>query len=154
MQKHRTSWLMTLCIYWLLSFPVWSAVSGSFSINASTDFSTDGSVRLFWQLPANTLIELQKRVPEKNDFFTIYQGQDGATVITGLVDGNYEFRARLKNHEGDFSDWSSTLKLLVEHHSLTRAMTYFFVGAGVFIGTVMLILIGIRQVRSEGGRFE
>jgi len=121
-----------------------------FTIMSSTQNSKDGGFNLSWELPENTRIELQQSGYASPDFKTIYRGSDSATVITGLPDGNYLFRARLINTDGSFSGWNESLKITVEHHSLTRAFGFFLVGAVVFLATLILILSGSKANNTPG----
>ncbi len=121
-----------------------------FTIFSSTDNSNNGGFNLTWQLPVNTQVELQQSGLESPDFKTIYHGSDSATVITGLPDGNYLFRARLINIDGSLSGWSESLSIKVEHHSLMRAFSFFLIGAVVFLSTLILILTGSKANHTHG----
>lgn len=114
-------------------------------LDASPKLSSDGSVRLSWSVPAGGSVDVQRdSQPAFSSPTTLYQGADGASVITGLNDGEYYFRARYESADGHLSDWSDTVAVTVRHHSLTRAAVFFAVGAVVFLSTLLLIVTAAR----------
>ncbi len=117
-----------------------------FNIAASPTLSTDGKVVISWESAANTQVVIQQ---DSNPAFiapsTLYRGSDSASVVTGLVDGDYHYRGRLDNPDGTFSGWSPTVDVRVQHHSLPRAFSFFFVGLVVFVATLSLIILGARR---------
>jgi hypothetical protein len=119
-----------------------SSAVEQFQIQSTTSNSNDGSFNLSWKLPEDSRIELQQYQQNENDYQTFYTGKDSATVITGLPDGDYNYRARLINTDGGLGDWTESISVTVKHHSLTRAFSFFLVGAVVFAGTLLLILFG------------
>ena len=134
----------------LLLIPLIASADGQVEIKSSTTISNDGSFTLSWEIPANSRIELQQAAQQQNIFNTIFTGADSATVITGMPDGDYLYRARLIDAQGNLSDWSSTSTVKVEHHSISRALSFFVVGAIVFFGTLLLILLGGKASRKGG----
>lgn len=134
----------------LLSFI--AVADAQIAIKSSSAISNDGSFTLSWQLPANTEIELQQSNQALNGFKTIYTGADLATVITGLTDGNYFYRARIVGSQGYVSNWSPTLTIKVQHHAIGRAFAFFLLGAVVFVGLLVLILLG-GKITKQGGHF-
>jgi hypothetical protein len=81
----------------------------------------------------------------------VYRGPDRATVLSGLPDGTYYFRARIWQRGEPVTAWSEPVRAEVEHHSLARALGLFALGGVVFAATVALILLGRGQT---GGRYE
>lgn len=75
----------------------------------------------------------------------LYQGGDEATVLTGLSDGAYYFRGRYLDQNGVSSPWSEPVSLSVEHHSLVKALSFFSIGAVVFVATLLLIILGAKR---------
>ena len=138
----------------LLSLSSLAVATEPFKLTVSTSGSTDGSFNISWILPENKRIELQQSKQESPGFTTIYTGSDSATVITGMSDGNYLYRARLLNPDNQFPDdkqsspWTDPLPVSVAHHSLDKAFGFFSVGAIVFIGTLLLIVFGYRTKKS------
>lgn len=133
----------------LVLLPVQALNAEPVKIQSSSDSSTNGSFTLSWEIPSDSVIELQQAVAPDNNFATIYQGTDSATVITGLPNGIYRYRARLANLQDNASDWSAISSIKVEHHQLGRAFSFFVLGALVFLGTVMLIVFGSKSGREE-----
>ena len=131
-----------LLLCFLLILPSMSSAVEQFQIQSTTSNSNDGSFNLSWKLPGDSRIELQQYQQNENDYQTFYTGKDSATVITGLPDGDYNYRARLINTDGGLGDWTESISVTVKHHSLTRAFSFFLVGAVVFAGTLLLILFG------------
>lgn len=130
----------------------WSAQS--LELESSTLHSTNGGFNLTWELPdniqsENNRIELQQSRNNHSDFKTIYTGTDSATVITGLSDGEYLYRARLLSGKNQMTAWSDPVSIQVEHHSLSKAFAFFIVGAMVFVGTVLLILL-VGRMKTPG----
>jgi len=136
----------------LLLLPLIASADGQVEIKSSTSISNDGSFTLSWEIPRNSRIELQQAAQQQNIFNTIFTGADSATVITGLPDGEYLYRARLTDASGNLSDWSPTSVITVQHHSISRALSFFLVGAIVFVTTLLLILLG-GKASKQGGNF-
>ena len=134
-----------LLCFLLLVAPAFSFAAELISLSGSTSNSTDGSLNITWILPENKRIQLQQAEQNQIDYKTIYSGSDSATVITGLSDGKYQFRARMLEADESFSDWSKPLVVEVKHHSLIKAFGFFIVGFIVFLGTLLLIVFGTRQ---------
>jgi hypothetical protein len=112
--------------------------------------SSDGKATINWSQPDGALIDIQK---SRDKAFVVktnlYRGQDNATVVTGLGNGEYHFRGRFVYPDKQSSPWSNPVKLSVEHHSLTRALSFFALGALVFIATLLLIFVGARRHGAE-----
>jgi len=120
------------------------------TLSSDTELSTAGYFRLNWSIDHS---ELQNSAAEKPDFelqqatqpdfadaFTLYQGPDQATVISGLANNIYYYRVRV----ADNPTWSDKLRVEVKHHSLTRAFGFFGLGIVMFIVTVIVLLKGTR----------
>jgi len=136
-----------LFILSLLLLPSIASAYGSVEIKSSTTISNDGSFTLSWEMPDHSLIELQQAAKQQNVFNTIFTGADSATVITGLPDGDYLYRARLADAQDNVSEWSPTSTIKVQHHSISRALSFFLVGAIVFVGTLLLLVLGGKASR-------
>jgi hypothetical protein len=106
--------------------------------------STTGTFDLRWQGAADAGYELEERRPNQPARI-IYRGRDTARVVTGLPNGQYAYRIRdIQQKVAD--GWSETHTVLVQHHSLTRALTFFTIGLLVFLATLAVI------IRGEGSR--
>ncbi|MEJ2621725.1 MAG: fibronectin type III domain-containing protein [Candidatus Thiodiazotropha sp.] len=132
-----------LCLF-LCHIAVAAADSPTLSLAPAQ--STDGKTTLSWDLPEGASVEVESSLD--NNFVKptpLYQGSDRSTVLTGLSDGSYHFRARFVRQNGAISPWGASVNLLVEHHSLTKAMVFFAIGAVVFAATLLLIILGARR---------
>lgn len=118
---------------------------GTIQLFSSKDgVSQDGHLKLEWS-PAKTARGLQFEVqqadnPAFDETKVIYQGPDRATFVSGLENGTYFFRVRVKGQE-----WSDVLEMKVVHHSLS--LTYILLGLGgmVFLCTAGMVLHGVRK---------
>jgi hypothetical protein len=124
----------------------------------SSNFTNSGSIKLSWYsgheegIDRETEYELQRATkPDHSDAKTYYRGPDLATYISGLADGRYYFRIREVAGELPQSDWSTTVEVAVEHHSLNLALTLFGIGGLVFILTLIVVLRGA-ALTSESDR--
>ena len=120
-------------------------------LQTDTEVATAGYYQLEWA-NADADVDFEIQEADNPDFSNpdqIYQGPDRATVITGRSDGTYYYRARLRDKNGMAGDWSSTVKVRVEHHPLTRAFGFFAAGAVVFLAILIAILAGNRRNNSK-----
>lgn len=81
--------------------------------------------------------------------YTRYQGQDQASFISGLAEGEFFFRVRAVSETGEQGPWSETLVVEVEYVSMAYALLLFSIGAVVTIATILLVVTGDRKVRRE-----
>lgn len=112
------------------------------ALEASVEVSDTGAYRLSWK-PNGVDVTLQEAT--RQDFAgarTLYRGPDGATVVSGRLDGTYFYRVR---REGD--TWSAPVLVTVAHHGLGKAFAFLATGAVVFLATVVLILAGHHRHR-------
>jgi hypothetical protein len=115
-------------------------------VAASPSHSNDGRIVVSWETPPSGRVHIQQDLNgEFTTPTTLYTGRDNASVVTGLVDGDYHYRGRLEAPDGTLSGWSPVVKVTVEHHSLLRAISFFLVGLVVFLATLLLIMIGARR---------
>lgn len=70
----------------------------------------------------------------------IYRGHDRSTVVSGLSNGEYRFRVR----SASSPEWHDEAVVIVEHHSLARALSFFALGAVVFAVLIAVIAGGRR----------
>jgi hypothetical protein len=124
----------------------------SISLQSSTQQSTDGVVRLSWEVSEATRVHIQQS--NDADFRqprTLYRGKDTATTITGLPDGDYFFRISDASEGASTANWSEPVRLQVRHHSLSRAFGFFTIGVVVFLGTLALVVNGSRRQSGDDG---
>ncbi len=144
--RHQIKYTLIFIFSWLLFGTTVDASEGPFEISLSQTISNDGVAVLSWPVIQQASVVVQKsQDPNFAQATTLYRGSDTASVITGLVDGEYYFRARSEYPDGSFSAWSKTLSLSVEHHSLTKATLFFALGGIVFLATVLLITFGAKR---------
>jgi len=85
------------------------------------------------------------------DLIAEYQVRDSATVMSGRTDGQRYYRLRAVRNSQPVSRWSETVSVETRHHSLTRAFSFFTVGAAVFVLTLLLVLRGGRNYSTSDG---
>jgi hypothetical protein len=125
-----------IMVFWAL-LPV---VAVSAVLNADRQLSTDGVVQLNWSEDGRPVL-LQRAVgPDLTAYRTLYRGTDSASLRTGLPDGDYSFRLRPLDRDGQ--PWSAPVQVRVRHHDAVRTWGLFGVGATVFLATLGLILWG------------
>ena len=115
--------------------------------------ATAGFYRLQWgSADHEGRYELQEATRRDfSDSRTLYTGPDLATVLSGKPDGEYFYRVRRLDAEAR-SAWSAPVEVRVRAHPLVRALTFFALGALVFVATAVLILRGEAQTRrSQSG---
>ncbi len=107
-------------------------------ISSDTKLSTAGYFQLSWHDQSGASFQLQQsRTGDFRDAVTLYRGPDRATVISGLPNGDYFYRVANAEHE-----WSHTLKVTVEHHTLGKALGFFGLGASMFVVMLTLLIKG------------
>jgi hypothetical protein len=113
---------------------------------ATDSISEDGHIKIEWVMTrADATVEVEQA--NSINFVnpkTIYEGPDNATFISGLENGIYYYRVRRLGGE-----WSDTVKVSVQHHSLALAFTLFGLGALVFFLTVFIVIRGAIQASSD-----
>lgn len=74
----------------------------------------------------------------------IYHGPDTATLVSGRPNGTYYYRVR-RDRDQNQPSWSEVSIVQVEHHPLSRAFSFFVLGALVFFATLFIILKGNKR---------
>jgi hypothetical protein len=119
-----------------------SAAYGRPQLGSDMTLSTAGYFRLNWEDEAGADFKLEQAPSSDfNDARVLYQGQDKATVISGLANGHYFYRV---GNTGT-GQWSDPLEVEVKHHSLTRAFAFFSLGAAMFLATLGVLVFGSRR---------
>jgi len=138
MWKLAGAWPLTLVgLLWLL--PACVALAGV-SFGAAPARDSAGFFSLDWSGAERVELE-QSTGPDYRDARIVYRGADTRTTISGLPDGEYRFRIRPEGAP----EWSDQAVVVVEHHSLGRALLFFGLGAGVF-AVLMLAIAGGRRL--------
>ncbi len=141
----RTSVVSLLVI---LNFLFSQANAADLNLQSQPAQSSDGKLTLSWSLSQPKPVELQQSI-NQSAFQTIYIGNDTSSVLTGLSDGQYRFRARFAGDEDGHAAWSDISQAQVKHHSLSKAFSFFLLGALVFLATILVIFFGSRQHNHE-----
>lgn len=118
--------------------PLWGM-----ELSAEPELSTTGTVNLRWQGGEQALYELEQRSLTLGTRI-LYQGSDTARVVTGLPNGEYDYRVRAIQ-QGSPGTWSEERRVNVRHHSLSRALVFFSLGLLVFLATLIVVLRGARD---------
>ncbi len=102
---------------------------------------TAGYFQLNWTSSVSGAPEFQVQEslgPSLLPWRTIYTGTDRARVMSGKPNGTFYYRIRLLGE--NVSGWSAPIAVSSRHHPLSRAISFFLVGAMVFLLTLTLIL--------------
>lgn len=144
---YRIKYTLIFTLSWLFFGTAIEASEAPFEISLSQTISSDGVAELSWPVVSGqaSVVVQKSQDPDFTQATILYRGSDSASVITGLMDGEYYFRARNEYPDGGFSAWSETVSLAVEHHSLTKATLFFAMGGVVFLATTLLITFGTRR---------
>lgn len=113
--------------------------------NSDDILTESGYFKLEWKTSTSEkeiLFELQQSfTPSFSNPTIIYQGNQSASFISGMPDGEYFYRIR-QIHAGDKSPWSKSTVVKVKHHSLSLAWLLFGLGGLVFMATAILVIHG------------
>jgi hypothetical protein len=113
------------------------------SLRSDTEVATAGYFQLSWN--ADEPIRLvESKSSDFTDSSTIYTGSDSGRTVSGRRNGELFYRLE---SAGSAAVLSQPLRVVVAHHPLSRALSFFGVGAFVFIATLALIVIG--SLRSD-----
>ena len=123
--------------------------------------ATAGYYTLIWSSPTGPnaadapTFELVESTNERFTDQTVrYRGPDLATTISGKPDGIYYYRVRRADEaSGGQSPWSNVHRVVVEHHSLRRAVTFMIVGGLVFAATFVVVVWGYHREPRESPPF-
>jgi hypothetical protein len=122
-------------------------------LHSDTRVATAGYYQLTWDADTDIKAPIfqieEANNPDFTDATVLYQGPDEATVVTGRSNGHYYYRARVVGAPGEAGQWSTTADVIVKHHSLTRAFSFFTVGAIVFIAIFVAVMAGNRRHRGK-----
>ncbi len=90
--------------------------------------------------------------PAFEDYRDLYEGSDRASFQPGLAEGEYFYRVRAIDEDGNPGDWSRPLHVVVEYQSMRLAVSLFAVGGVVFLATLALVVAGaVRDKREQEG---
>lgn len=110
-------------------------IAGAAALEAPAE-SSEGYYQLRWE--ADEPIRLVEATSAGfADARTIYTGSDTAHVVSGKPDGVFHYRIETA---GGGTVLADPVVVTVRHHSLSRAFSFFALGAVVFLATLGLIL--------------
>lgn len=113
------------------------------ALSADNDNPRAGYFQLSWQLSAeagNGVFLLEQQGPSERHRWRVEGRRSYA--VTGLADGAYRYRVRrLEPRQGS---WSNSVSVVVEHHSVWRAWTFFVAGLIIFVALVAVIVANRR----------
>lgn len=131
-----------IALIFLASIP--GALLAAPHIETDTTVATAGYYVLRWSAASTDVEVAEFANPGSGDPSIIYRGPDRATLISGQPDGKRIYRVR-EIGAGEPSAWSAPVTVTVAHHPLSRALTFFGIGAVVFLATLTLIVRGARR---------
>jgi len=107
--------------------------------------SDTGAYRLSWDGPGGGTFRLLEGKA------VIYQGPAKATTVSGRGEGAYRYTVGLRRSgETEGWSWSDPCVVQVQPPAITTALLLFFVGLGVFLATLRVIIRGHRAHRFRG----
>jgi hypothetical protein len=117
------------------------------------DSSSAGHATLRWQDaelgPSESYQLEQAENADFEDARIVLDGRDSASFVSGLANGTYHYRVRIKPTEGPAGPWSAPHVLVVEHHSLGFSVALFGLGAVVFALTIGFVWLGGKRAQQE-----
>lgn len=99
--------------------------------------SNEGYYQLSWDA-AESVSLIEAESPDFSDGIVIYSGRDTGHVVSGKPDGVWHYRIEAVDGGDILSD---PAVITVRHHSLMRALSFFALGAVVFLATLGLIFL-------------
>lgn len=139
--------LCALCLLGLASNSTLAA-DASWSLDSDTELSREGYFVLSWSLGDGQVYEIQQADNRTFIGAKTYQvPANSSMTLSGLADGNYYFRA------GEEGNWSETILVTVEHHSLAQALGIFCCGFILFTLLIVIIFRGnkLHNVEQQNG---
>ncbi|MAM69696.1 MAG: hypothetical protein CMP91_00940 [Gammaproteobacteria bacterium] len=138
LQKLQTQ--STAALWLILLLTTSPACFADISLNSNTEISSEGYFVLNWVSDSDLPLVLQQSLSDNFSMVKETELTDaGSITITGLVDGLYYFRVI------NTSEQSNVVPVQVEHHSLGRALGFFFMGLFLFCVLVAIIFIGNKR---------
>jgi hypothetical protein len=111
----------------------------TFSGPAARD-SHDGSLLLEWEEDESAQLYEVERAGEGRSAQTVYSGHLPSAHVSGMLPGNYQFRLRAQDREGNWSDWSPSVAVKVQYHPMGAVFASLGLGALVFLMTAGFVV--------------
>ena len=110
-------------------------------LSSDTAVATAGYFQLQWQADeAVRLIEATSG--DFSDASVVYTGSDSGHMVSGRRDGELHYRLE---SAATGATIGGPISVQIAHHPLSRALSFFAVGAAVFLATAAMILIAGRR---------
>lgn len=131
-------------VFFAISLPVSAAPP---ELESDSAMATAGYFQLTWKQPGDVSNETEYILeeasePEFSGAKILYRGRDTARHVSGRSDGTYYFRVRNTLDTDSTESWSNVTKVEVSHHPLSKAFTFFALGAVVFVATLVVVITG------------
>ena len=109
-------------------------------LSADTEIATAGYFQLRWDA-GEPIRLLEATTAEFADARVVYEGSDSGHAVSGRADGELFYRLE---SAASGAVLGPPVRIVVAHHPLGRALTFFGIGATVFAATAALVLLGGR----------
>jgi hypothetical protein len=117
------------------------AVGDEIALQSDTAVATAGYFQLTWNAEGPVRL-VESNTPDFRNAVTLYTGSDSGRTISGRGDGDLYYRIESAATGAVLGE---PLRVTVTHHPLSRALTFFGIGAVVFVATLTLIVVGTLQ---------
>ena len=134
-----------------------SALAASFEEpGGETYASEDGTVPLVWG--SNDVGSDVDRVYEVRrwseggpaDGTYVYEGEDTASFVSGLNEGEYTFRIRSKRAGGTYPEWGDErLVVTVDYIDMSKVWPLMGAGSVCFVVLILTVVLGHRAAKRE-----
>ncbi len=119
----------------------------------------DGTVSLTWATEdtpeqLDPIFEVRRwQAGSPPEGILIYEGQDTASFVSGLSEGQHVFRIGLKSNQNPYPNWGDT-NLVVDVKYISMSMVWPLMGAGAtgFVVLILTIILGRREaIKAQKG---
>lgn len=154
MQLRTVAAFLFVIILQLLSS---NGFAAGFTEPSGDSFSTDdGTVSLVWEdreagPEADRVYEVRRwEDGGSQEGQLVYEGEDTASFVSGLNEGEYTFRIRSKKEDGMYPEWGDDgLLVTVDYIDLSIVWPLMAAGAVCFIVLILTIVLGRRAVKRK-----
>lgn len=107
-------------------------------LQTDTSIATAGYFQLRWDAPGAVRL-YESPTADFQSAQLVYEGTDSGHAVSGRSDGTLYYRLE---SAANGESLGMPVRVEVAHHPLGRAIAWFALGAGVFVATLLLIVIG------------
>ncbi|MBD5781280.1 fibronectin type III domain-containing protein [Pelagicoccus sp. NFK12] len=141
----------------LVSLHSTPALATGFTEPGGESYQTDdGTVSLVWGESesggaANRVFEVRRWMSGSSlEGQLVYEGQDTASFVSGLNEGEYSFRIRSKPEGGTYPEWGDeSLSVTVDYIDMAIVWPLMAAGAVCFVVLILTIVFGRRAVAGK-----